>query len=96
MVELSRLHFCDHSSNGGGVIQIGIVQKQPFCIGVGIGVQVLQAGPFHGAGSTYQAVDFVAFFQQEFREVGTVLTSDAGDEGGFLGGSFFQFSVFRQ
>ena len=35
-------------------------------------------------GSAFYAVDFIAFFKQELGEAGTVLASDAGDQGFFL------------
>ena len=35
------------------------------------------------AGAALEAMHGVAFLEQEFGEVGTILASDAGDEGGF-------------
>ena len=37
-----------------------------------------------GTGPAFDAVDDIAFFEQEFGKVGTVLAGDAGDEG-YLG-----------
>lgn len=36
-------------------------------------------------GSANKAVDFIVFVEEEFGEVGSVLTGDAGDEGHFAG-----------
>ena len=80
MIELVRLHFADNSSNRGGVVQIGIVQEQTLVVDVFVNIQMLESRPFHGAGTPDEAVDFVAFFQQQFGQVRTVLTGDTGNE----------------
>ena len=53
---------------------------------------MLQARSFHGAGTTYEAMDFVAFGEQKLCEVRAILSGDTGDD--CDGGGSFQFSVF--
>ena len=92
MIELSGLDFAYDSTDCGGVVKVGIVQKQLLVVDLFISVQMLQTRPFHGAGTTYKAMDFVAFGEQKLCEVRAILSGDAGDEGG--GGHSFRFSVF--
>ena len=47
---------------------------------VGVGVEVVDAVGVEGAGAADDAVDFVAFGEQEFGEVAAVLAGDAGDQ----------------
>ena len=82
MIKLSRLNFADDSPDRCGVIQIGIVQKQLLIVDLFVSVQMLQTRPFHCAGTTYKAMDFVAFGEQKLCEVRAILSGDAGDEGG--------------
>ena len=52
---------------------------------VGILIDVIDALGVEEGRAAFDAVDFVAFFQKEFREVGTVLAGDACDECFFHG-----------
>ena len=81
MIELSGLDFADDSPDCGGVVKVGIVQKQLLVVDLFVSVQMLQARSFHGAGTTYEAMDFVAFGEQKLCEVRAILSGDAGDEG---------------
>ena len=56
------------------------MQKQVDIIHVGILIKVIDAGSIKGRSSADDAVDFIAFRQQEFREVRAVLSGDASDE----------------
>ena len=44
-------------------------------------------------GPAFDAVDFIAFFEEEFREIGSVLSGDAGDEGAFHGCKMFKVVI---
>jgi ABC-type enterochelin transport system substrate-binding protein len=50
---------------------------------VRIFVDVIDALGVKEGGTAFDAVNFVAFFEEKFREVGTVLAGDAGDECAF-------------
>jgi hypothetical protein len=56
-------------------------------IGIGMGVlvfvDVMETTCVERGGTTDDTVDVVAFGEEELGEVGTVLTSDSGDEGDF-------------
>ena len=93
MIELSRLNLVDDSSDGGRVGQIRIVQKQAFFVDAGVIVERIQTRSFECAAATHDAVDFVAFFQQQLGEVGAVLACDSGDERPLRGVSSFEWSV---
>ena len=60
--------------------QVGVMQKQPTIVDLIISVKMAQSGSFQRAGTTDETVDFVAFVQQEFRQVGAVLACYSGDE----------------
>ena len=83
VVDFVRLDFSQQSGQGAGVRQIAIMQNQPVFRRMRIGINGIQASGVEGAGAADEAVDFVAFGQQQFREVGAVLAGDAGDEGFF-------------
>ena len=47
-------------------------------------IEVIDAGGIEGRRPALDAMDVVAFGKQQFREVGAVLTRDAGDQGSFV------------
>jgi hypothetical protein len=65
--------------------QIAIVQPKPGILHMGIFVYMIHPLGVEQRCPAFDAVDFVTFFQQEFGQVRTVLTSDAGDERAFHG-----------
>ena len=56
------------------------MEKEPDAVDVRIGVEVVDPRGIEGAGAADDAVHFVAFFKQQVRQVGAVLSGDAGDE----------------
>jgi hypothetical protein len=46
-------------------------------------VEVIDSLGVEERGAAFDAVDFVAFFEEEFGEVGAILAGDAGDESAF-------------
>jgi len=46
---------------------------------VGVLVEVVDALGVEGRSAAFQAVDFIPFSKQEFREIGAVLSGNAGD-----------------
>ena len=61
------------------------MQEEAHAVDVRIGVKVIDPRGVEGARAADDAVDFVAFFQEQIREVGAVLAGDAGDERFFHG-----------
>ena len=53
---------------------------------MGILVDVVDALGVEERGTAFDAIDFVTFLEQEFREVGAVLAGDSCDECFFHGG----------
>ena len=64
-----------------GVSEVSGVEEESFIRVCGVFGEVVDADPRDVAGSTDDAVHFVAFFQKKFGEVRAVLTGDAGDKG---------------
>ena len=50
---------------------------------VGVAVKVVNPGGVEGRGAAFDAVDLISLAEEEFGQVGTVLTGDAGDQGFF-------------
>ena len=80
MIKLRRLDFVDDAANRGGVGEIRIVQEQFLLIDIIVAIERLQSRSFQRTAAADDAMNFVAFFEQKFGQVGTVLTCDSGDE----------------
>ena len=78
-------HLAEDAGEVRAVGQIAIVQAETRVLDMRILVDVIDALGVEERGAALDAVDFVAFFEQEFREIGTVLSGDAGDECFFHG-----------
>jgi len=63
-----------------GIVEICRVQAQPFPATAFVAEQMLETQRADRVGGTHQIMDLVPFFKEQLREVGAVLTSDAGDE----------------
>src|SRR5207248_1300584 len=81
MVKLVRSGFEEDSSEGGGVVQISVMQPEPLAEERRVIGKMLDARTFELAGPSHQAMDFVPFIQKQFRQIGTILSSDAGNKG---------------
>lgn len=80
VIELGRLYLVDDATDCGRVSEIRVVQEQLLFVDVIVAVERLQTGSFERAAATHDTVNFVAFCEQKFGQVGTVLTCDSGDE----------------
>ena len=80
VVDLVGLDFFEDAAEAGAVAEVAVVEDHAGVGVVGVGVEVVDAVGVEGAGAADDAVDFVAFGEQEFGEVGAVLPGDAGDE----------------
>ena len=86
VVDLVGLHLLHDAREVRRIRQVTVVQDEVAVVDVRILVQVIDAIRVEGRGAALDAVDFVAFLQQEFRQIGAVLARDAGDEGYFFVG----------
>ncbi|MPN47678.1 hypothetical protein SDC9_195282 [bioreactor metagenome] len=83
VVDLVGLHLLDDADQVGGIGQVAVVQDQAPAWLVRILVEVIDALGVEGGGTTLDAMDLVALFQQKFRQIGAVLTGDSRDQGSF-------------
>ena len=79
VVDLVRLDLLENTDQVGGIGQISIMKDKVSVVHMGVLVQVIDAVGVEQGGPAFDAVDFIAFFQQEFGKIGAVLAGDAGD-----------------
>ncbi|TQD77653.1 hypothetical protein C1H46_036814 [Malus baccata] len=80
VVDLVGGDYVEPAAEGGGVGEVGVVELHAGLVGVvGVDVDVVDALGVEVGGPSDQAVDVVAFVEEEFGEVGAVLAGDAGD-----------------
>jgi len=81
VVDLVGEDGVEPAAERGGVGEIGVVELHARLVGVvGIDVYVVDALRVEVGGATDQAVHLVPLVEQEFREVGTVLSRDSGNQ----------------
>ena len=89
VVDFVGLDLLDDADEVAGVGEIAVVQLEPSLGDVGVLVDVIDALGVEQRGAALDAVDNVAFFEEEFGEVGAILAGDASDEGDFAPCLFF-------
>jgi len=85
VVDLSGLDLANDVHEAGGVSEISIVKGHLGPTLVLVMIQVLNPGSVEGAGATDDAVDVVALAKKQLGQVGTILTSDASNQGNLRG-----------
>ena len=80
IVDLFRGNLFDQSVEIAGICQISVVEKETDAFQMGILVQMVDSSRVERAGAAHDAVNLVAFIQQQFRQIRTVLTCNSGDE----------------
>lgn len=83
VVDLVWLHLLDDADQAGGVGQVAVVEDEAAILDVRVLVQVVDAVGVEEAAAALDAVHLVAFFEQQFGQIGAVLPGYAGDEGNF-------------
>ncbi len=78
------LHLLDDADQVGAVRQVAVVQREALVVHMRILVQVVDAVGVEQAGASLDAVHVVALVEQQFGQVGAVLSGHAGDQCGFL------------
>jgi hypothetical protein len=81
MVHFLGLEVIDEIGDLFAVHEVAIVQEEAGSRVVGILIDMIDAVRVEGARTPHEAVDFIAFREEEFGQIGTVLTSDTRDEG---------------
>src|SRR2546428_10020029 len=80
MVDFVGLSFAEHSPQGGGIIEIRIMQLEALVKNSWVLVKMPQTRSFQAAGAAYYPVNFIAFAQQPFGEVRPILPGDPRNE----------------
>jgi hypothetical protein len=80
VVDLVGLHFLNDAHQAGGVGQVAVMQHEVAVVDVRILVQVVDAVGVEQAGAAFDAMHLVALFEQELRQIGTVLAGHARDQ----------------
>ena len=80
MVNFVRLQLVEQLHQIHRIAQVAVVQEQPDAVDVRIGVKMIDARRVERARAPDDAVDFVAFFEQQIGEIAAVLSGDPGDE----------------
>jgi len=90
VIDLVGLDLLDDVDQRRGVGEIAVVQDELRVGVVGVLVDVVDACGVEEGGASLDAVDFVAFGEEELGEVGSVLAGDSCDEG-FLQNEYSPF-----
>ena len=80
MIDLVRLDLVQEALQRGAVAEIAVMQEELHAVDVRILVKMLDAISVERAGAADDAVHLVAFAQQQFREIRSILSGDAGDQ----------------
>ena len=80
MINLVRLQFVDQLHQIDRIAQVAVVQEQPDAVDMRIGIKVIDARRVERAGAPNDAVNFVAFFEEQISEVAAILPGDPGDQ----------------
>ena len=86
MVDLIGSYGPQEPVEVGGIAQVPEVKEQASALAMGVLVDMVDAASIETARTTDQAVHFVPFFQQQFSQIGSVLSRDSRNER-FFGGS---------
>ncbi len=84
VVDFVRPHLLDDADQAAGVGQVAVMQDEPLIRLMGVLIEVVDPVGVEQRAAALDAVDDVALVQQEFGEIGAVLSGDAGDERGFV------------
>ena len=80
IVDLVRLHFLHDADQIAGVGKIPVVQYELAAFLVRPLIKMVDTVRIEQGRAALDAVDLIALVQKEFRQIGAVLTGDAGDE----------------
>ena len=80
IVDLVWLYLLNQSNQVGAVGQIAIMQEKASVTFVWVLIQMIDAVCIEQRGTSFEAVDLIAFFQKELGKVGSVLSGYACDD----------------
>ena len=79
VINLVGLYFLNDADDVGRVGEVAVMEFKPYVFVVRIFIQVVDALRIEERAAALDAMDFVAFAEEEFGEVGAVLSGDSGD-----------------
>src|SRR5207237_6876949 len=85
MIQLCRANIAENSTQRRAIGEIAIMEKQASIISSFIAPQMLNARSQQVARAPHDSMHSVIFLQEQFRQIGTILASYAGNQGNFLG-----------
>lgn len=80
VINFIRLHFLNNADEICGVCQVAVMQYKTPILGIGGLVEMIDALGVEEGRAPLDAVHFIAFVQQQFGQIGSVLTGDTGDD----------------
>ena len=91
IVDFIRLDLLDDADEVGRIGQVAVVEDQITIFNMRILIKMVDAVGIKERRAALEAVDDIAFFQQEFGKVSAVLSGDTGDECCFHNNSRLSF-----
>lgn len=89
IVDFVGLDLLDNADQVGRIGQVTVVQNQPQVRLVRVLIEMIDTIGVEQRAAAFDAVHFIAFCHQEFRQIGAVLSGNAGNESCF----FHRFKV---
>src|SRR5205807_9967952 len=80
VINLIRLQFIKQLHEIHRVCEIAVMQEQAHAVDVWIGVEMIDARGVEGARAPDDPVDFVSFYQEQIRQITSVLAGDPCDK----------------
>jgi hypothetical protein len=84
VVDFRWTHFRKNTAQRGSIGEIAVMKKERLAVESFIPAQMLDSGTQEIARAPDDTMNGVSFFQKQFRQIGTVLTGDAGNQRGFF------------
>ena len=80
IINLDRAHPGEDVSKAGRIRQIAVMQEKACFRIMRIAVEMIDSGGVKGTGATDDTMDFIAFSQEEFSQIRSVLAGNAGNQ----------------
>jgi hypothetical protein len=77
------LYFLDDTDKVGAVGEISVMEDKIFVFHMRILVQMVNTVGIKKRAATFNAMNDISFFKEQFGEIGSVLPGDTGDKGCF-------------
>jgi hypothetical protein len=74
------MNLLDDPDQIGGIGQVAVMHEKTDVFLMRVPVEMIHPGGVERRGSAFDPVDFIAFFEKKFSQVGTVLACQTGNE----------------